>query len=225
MSRLLAALLTVGLCSFSFCLQAAEPVDKPDTLMSVAGKLIFSDNFDKPLAKPWRKLKGRWDIVDGVIQGAELAADKHGAVMRMPTPVHNVVVQYEFMLQGTKMTSFSFNDAKGHCCRVLINSKGIVARKDMHKKIAGNKPVTLQKTNVKIANGQWHKLVIEIQGSEMLVRLDGKQTAYGSHAEIDVDKNNLGLTVSGASASFKNLRIWEATPKKEWPANKAKLVK
>ncbi len=222
MFRPLTLLLVVCFCLINLCSQAAE---KPETLMCNVGKIIFSDNFDKPLAKPWRKLKGRWDIVEGTMQGAELAADKHGAVIRCAKPIHNAVIQYDFILQGTKMTTFSLNDSKGHCCRVLINNRSIVARKDKHKRIKGNKSVTLQNTKVIIPNNQWHTLLIEIHGSEMLVRLDGKQTAYGSHAEIDVKKTNFGLTVKGESASFRNLRVWEATPKKEWAANKAKIIK
>ena len=37
-------------------------------------------------------------------------------------------------------------------------------------------------------------------------------------------KANLGLTVAGEWAVFKNLRVWEASPGKDWEANKAKLL-
>jgi hypothetical protein len=39
-----------------------------------------------------------------------------------------------------------------------------------------------------------------------------------------VDKTNLGLTVAGASASLKDLRVWEARPNPGWAATRAKLA-
>ncbi|MCA9267372.1 MAG: hypothetical protein KDA41_02830, partial [Planctomycetales bacterium] len=84
--------------------------------------------------------------------------------------------------------------------------------------------VQLQKVDVAVAEGQWHTLVIELSGPELLARLDGKQVAYGTHAAIDVAKTNIGLTVGGQSVSFKNLRVWEATAKADWPTTRAKYL-
>ena len=58
----------------------------------------------------------------------------------------------------------------------------------------------------------------------MLARIDDETVAFGSNAGIDVEMTNLGLIVSGASASFKNLVIWEAQPNPGWAATRAKLA-
>ena len=201
----------------------AKPDDAAETLMCERGKLLFSDDLNQPLAKHWKAAKGKWQVVDGAIQGSELPADMHGAVMRTNVPLKNVVIQYSFKLQGAKQTSLSINDAVGHNSRVLITPTGFSVRKDDHDHDGPDKAALLQATKKPIAADQWHTLVIEISGPELVARLNGKQVALGSHESINVDKTNLGLTVAGESVSFKNLRVWEATPKADWAATKAKL--
>lgn len=208
--------------------EAAKPEvgkpDAPETLMCERGKLLLSDDLNQPLGKHWKAAKGKWEVVGGAIQGSELKADMHGAVMRTNVQVKNAVIQYSFKLQGAKSTSLSINDAKGHNSRVMITPAGFSARKDDHDHEGPDKAALLQAVKAPIAADEWHTLVVEIQGPEFVARLDGKQVALGSHESINVEKTNFGLTVGGESVSFKNLRIWEATPKADWMATKAKLA-
>lgn len=219
----------LGLSTFllAFSAIAEEPsssADQPDTLMCERGKLLLSDTFEAGPGKSWRILKGKWESVDGATQGSELKEDMHGAVIRANLPVHNLVLQYSFKLDGAKATTLSINDAKGHNSRVIVNANGFSARKDDHDHGGPDKAELLQSVKTKIAPGKWHTLVVEVNGPEFLARLDGKLVAYGTHEAIDVDKTNIGLTVGGASASFKDLSIWEAKPKSDWSANKAKIL-
>lgn len=225
----LRALFMSGFCFTALLSMAtsAEPSkseSEVESLMCERGKLLLSDDFDKPLGKAWKMAKGKWDVANGAIQGSELKSDMHGAVIRSNLPFHNAVIQYSFKLQGAKTTSFSINDAKGHNSRVSVTAAGFTARKDDHDHDGPDKAVVLEAIKTPISAGEWHTLIIEIQGAEFLARLDGKHIAYGSHDAINVDKTNIGLTVGGESVSFKNLRIWEATPKADWKSTKAKLV-
>ncbi len=222
-------LLVSGLCFAAMLSMAtsAEPSKSEaevESLMCERGKLLLSDDFDKPLGKAWKVAKGKWDVANGAIQGSELKSDMHGAVIRSNLPLHNAVIQYSFKLQGAKTTSFSINDAKGHNSRVSVTAAGFTARKDDHDHDGPDKAVVLEAVKTPISAGEWHTLIIEIQDAEFLARLDGQHIAYGSHDAINVDKTNIGLTVGGESVSFKNLRIWEATPKADWKSTKAKLV-
>jgi len=198
--------------------------DSAETLMCERGKLLLSNDLEKPFANPWKVAKGKWEVVDGAIQGSELKADMHGAVVRTNVAARNLVIQYSFKLNGAKSTTLSINDAAGHNSRVLITKDGITARKDDHDHAGPDKAAVLQAMQTPIKEGEWHTLVVEFNGPEMLARLDGKQVVYGSHEAINVDKTNIGLTVAGESVSFKNLRIWEGTPKADWAATKAKVV-
>lgn len=222
MRILLSAAVCVAL--FSLGARAAEPADAPKTLMTVRGPLLFSDDFSQPLGKDWQAGKGKWEVVEGSIRGSELKADQHGAVRRHALPAQNVIIQYSFKLEGARATTLSINDAKGHCCRVAINANGLSLNKDSHDKNQTDKSAILQKKEVAIKPGQWHTLVVEIQGNEMVASLDGQTVALGAHESINVPKKNFGLTVGGESVSFKNLRVWEAQPSKEWEATRAKLA-
>jgi hypothetical protein len=58
----------------------------------------------------------------------------------------------------------------------------------------------------------------------MLARIDDDLVAFGANPGIDAAMSNLGLIVSGTTASFKDLVIWEAKPNPDWAAHKAKLA-
>jgi len=227
MSRTTPLLFVLAIAFTTLSALAEEPAKKPDaaeTLMCERGKLLLRNDLEKPFASPWRVAKGKWEVVEGAIQGSELKADMHGAVVRANVAARNLVIEYSFKLDGAKTTTLSINDTAGHNSRVLITATGITARKDDHDHAGPDKAAVLQAVETPIKAGEWHTLVVEMNGAEFLARLDGKQVAYGSHEAINVDKTNIGLTVAGESASFKNLRIWEGTPKADWGATKAKLI-
>ncbi len=202
---------------------AAEPTPDGTTLLATRGKLVLSDDLNQPLGKEWRVAKGKWEVVDGVLHGSELKADMHAAVARHALPLQNAIIQYSFQLDGTKMTTLSINDDKEHVCRVVITPNGFRVQKDDHDHAGPDKAVVLEDHKMTIAPSQWHTLVVEILGPEMLAQLDD-QVAFGSHPAIDVQKANFGFTVSGESNSLRNVRVWEALPNKDWEATKAKLL-
>jgi len=194
--------------------------------MVSTGKLLLVDDLNAALGKDWKASKGKWELVDGAIRGAEVKADMHWAVARRNLTVKDAVIEYSFKIDGTKQTTLSMNGAKGHICRVLVRPTGITVQKDdQDGKDGPDKAVPLDTVEVPVKPGEWHTLVIELRGPDLLATLDGKHTAYGSHASIDVEKTNLGLTVAGESASFKGLRVWDSTgTQKDWDATKAKLL-
>ncbi|SFJ57319.1 family 16 glycoside hydrolase [Planctomicrobium piriforme] len=219
-------LLSLSICLWSMTISvlAAEPSADLDTVMCERGKVILSDDFAKPLGKAWQPSKGKWDVVDGMLVGAESADDMHGAVLRTPVKERNFIMQYSFKLDGAKSTTLSINDPKGHNSRVVISKGGFSVRKDDSDGSGPDKPVTLQDVKSPIKPGEWHTIVVEFNGPEMLARLDGKEIAYGSDKAIGVEKNNIGLTVTGESVAFKDVRIWEAKPKADWAKNKANVL-
>lgn len=206
---------------------AADPVaqvDPPKTLMLTPGKLLVSNDFAGSLDKDWKANKGTWVSADGGVRGSEKKVDMHGAVARRQLPMKDVIVAYSLKLDGARQTTLSFNDAGGHVCRVLVRPTGVTVQKDAHDKVNG-KAEQLGTAAVAIKPGEWHTLVVELRGPDILATLDGKHTAFGSHAGIDLSKTNFGLTVAGESACFKSLRVWEsAGPAQDWEATKTKLL-
>lgn len=203
-------------------LAQAQTKDLP-TLMTQRGKVVVGDDFAKTLTAT--KGPGKWDLVEGVLKVSELKDDMHGAVRRIPLQfTSGTVFQFDFKLDGAKMASVSINSAKGHTCRVKFNPEGFSVNKDRTNKKSDDKAETLAEKKIAIAPGQWHTMLIEIAGKEMLAQLDGKDVLVGSHDGIAVQNANFGLTVSGESASFRNLRVWQGTPHPNWNETRAKLI-
>ena len=76
---------------------------------------------------------------------------------------------------------------------------------------------------MKFAPGEWHTVVVEFVGDTMLATVDGANATFGSNELLATQKANLGFTVAGQSASFRNLRVWEATANKDWAKTKATI--
>lgn len=203
--------------------RGAEPAELPQTRLTERGKLLVSDDLKQRLGAGWRIGKGKWEVVAGAMQAAEVPADKHGAVARYALTFDDAIIQYSFKLDGAKGTTLSINTAKAHLCRVLIAPSGVTVRKDDMDKSGPDKAVVLQQLKRPIEPGVWHTLVVEIRGQEMLAAIDDKHLAFGQHEAIAAMKGNFGLTVAGQSVSFKDLRVWEALPNKNWEATRAEL--
>jgi hypothetical protein len=194
------------------------------TLMVERAKVVFLDEFNQKPAAPWQAGKGKWEVVDGALRGSELKSDMHGATLRRDVSFKNAVFQYQFKFDVARQTSFSVNGVKGHLCRVVITPTGFTVQKDSTDHGATNKVEVLDRKAVAIKPGVWHSIIIELNGKEMLASLDGEHVAFGSHDALANPKGNIGLTVAGESVSFKDFKMWEAEPKGDWEAMRAKLV-
>jgi hypothetical protein len=107
---------------------------------------------------------------------------------------------------------------------VLIRPNGFTVQKDDHDHDGPDKAVVFKTIATPIKEGEWHTVVVEILGEEMLASIDGDKVGFGAHELIGTPKANFGLTVNGQKVSFKNLRVWEALPNKNWAETKAKLA-
>jgi hypothetical protein len=201
-------------------LQAADPA----TQLADRGKLLFSDDFSKLDTNAWKVAKGKWEIADGALRGAELAADKHGGVVRHLQPITDAVVQYEVRLDGAKTHSLSFNGAKGHICRVMVSPTGFSARKDDSDHQGPDTPVAFGAQTLPFKPGEWHTVVAEIVGDTLVATVDGIKPIAGAHEALAAQKTNFGFTVSGETIAIRNLRVWEATAKPNATELKEKLI-
>jgi hypothetical protein len=216
-------LVLIAACTLIIPIHAGAPKDAPPTMMLAPGKLLVDEPLNKPLGKEWFAKPGKWEVVDGVLRGAERTEDMHGAVRRREVRFTSAVVQFQFKLDGATAISLSMNAEKGHVCRVRVLPSGFIVQRDKDKE-KNDKPVVLDKRDVKISPKEWHSMIVEMNGKDFLARLDGKDVAFGSHDGLGVLKASVGFTVQGESASFKNLRVYEGTLLKSWEETKAKLA-
>jgi hypothetical protein len=66
-------------------------------------------------------------------------------------------------------------------------------------------------------------MIVELDGAEMLARVDDALFVYGSHPGINKEKTYILFAMTGA-ALFGNVKIWSATSSPSWPAEKARLL-
>ena len=223
--RFTCALMISGLLTIVGLGISAETSADSNTKMVTIEKTVLEDSLIKGFGDGWKTAKGKWEKVDGSIKGSEVKEDMHGAVSRHDVSFTDGVVKFHFKLDGTKGISLSLNATKGHICRVAIKPAGFSVVKDLQDKKAGDKAMVLASSEIVIKAGEWHSMVLELQGPNMLATLDGKTTILGSHPAVDKPKANLGFTVSGESASFRDLKVSSGTLSKDWDKTKGVLLK
>jgi hypothetical protein len=194
-------------------------------LLAIPGKIVYENPLAATPAAPWRAAKGKWEAVEGVLRGSEVAEDKHGGVLRMIGPVaDNVIIQYEFRFtEGARVTTFSINGVKDHICRVIMSPTSFAVQKDDSDHAGPDKAVIFsrQKANLKPGT-DWHSVRIEIIGKTMLGKCDDL-VAWGENDLIGAQKTNMGFTVSGQSVEIRNLKVLEGTLNPQWETVKASL--
>ncbi len=205
------------------CAWTVQADDLPKTLMTERGKLLYSDDFTALDAKIWRVAKGKWEIADGGLKGVELKSDNHPGVVRRPFAFKDAVIQFDVQVNGCKQTTFSINEAKAHLARALFLPTGFAAQKDSQDHGVADKAVRFANVTTPMKPGEWHTVVIEFLGEEMVTTMDGK-TIAGAHPALGHEKANFGFTVVGDSALYRNLRVWEARPNPAWEENKKRIV-
>lgn len=193
-------------------------------LLAVPGKVIYENALVAKPEAPWQAAKGKWTPSEGALRGAELAEDKHGAVLRMTGPLANqVIVEYQFrFLDTAKTTSLSINGPKGHVCRVSMTPTTFVVQKDDSDHAGPDKAIFFSRQVADLKPEEWHTVRLEIIGDQMLGQCDDL-VGFGSHEAIGKEKANLGFTVGGQSVEFRALKITEGTLNPKWDAVKATL--
>jgi hypothetical protein len=190
-------------------LSALEP------LLAIPGKVLFEAKLDTSPAAPWKMAKGKWEPVSGVLQGSELAADHHGAVMRAGQTMQDCIIEFEVKFSGAKSASLTINAKKDHMARIAMNPKGVTIQRDDNDHGGPDKAIIFHRVPANLADDQWHTVRMEMVGDTMLGKVDGI-IGWGADPLFTQEKYAPGLTVGGESAQFRNFKICEATKNPQW---------
>jgi len=216
---LVAALLALG---WGVATVAAEPAPGPKTLMTDRGALLLKDDFSEAPGPEWKVSAPTWEPADGALKATHTKPfpSNHGPVLQRQLAMKNVVVQVEVQLASNTRAVLHFNKANGHLCRALITPEAFyIIRRDS----GGDQGTRLDTDESPIAPDVWHVLLVELAGNEMVASLDGRKVLIGKRDDLDQAKTALILEASSGTAWFKNLRVWQATPKADWEATRTKL--
>lgn len=171
----------------------------------------------------WKVAIGSWKIENGTLVGTERPEDHHPAVIKTPFSNIVAVAQFSFMLKGDARLHFGLNDAGGHNSSIQIRPDAVVMNKNADRKNPRTYAPILDETGAALAPDIWHTMLVELNGAEMLARVDDKLFVCGAHPGINKEKTDMALAVSGA-AVFRNVKLWHATPSPDWAAEKSKLL-
>lgn len=175
---------------------------------------------------------GMWRLADDCFTGMESPGANHPATASLGFQYTDVIIQCEVRLndvpdEGRKYRSLFLKatDVKDYVIALSIGPGGLfLTPYDSERVHATTRqrekaPVLRGLTPVKL--NEWHTVVMEIKGDEVLATLDGKSITL-SNKLISTVKHSLMLG-AGTEASFRHLRVWEALPNPEWAAAKAAL--
>jgi hypothetical protein len=204
-------------------------------LAPVTGKPVgFASGFTgwRYNAGPVGGKSGHWKLVDGCFTGVESPTANHPATASFGYQFTDAIIQCEVRLndvpdEGRKYRSLfvKATDVKDYVVALSVGPGGLFlipydaerinpATKQREKGTTSRVP-----TPVKL--NEWHTVVLEIKGDEVVGTIDGKSTTL-SNPLISVAKHSIMLG-AGTEASFRHLRVWEALPNADWAAAKATL--
>ncbi|MEQ2005318.1 MAG: hypothetical protein ABMA26_00865 [Limisphaerales bacterium] len=214
--------------------------DVPTQPLGTKDALVFSDDFERVGLGPALKSPiPAFTVAEGVLKGHQERAD-HGGTLgaTIPLPDGNVFIQLKFRLVGARSFNVACDDIQfkgthaGHISRVTVQPNRItlyddkegVMRNDIYelrkssdpqKKAEGDRLAekATVKVSVKLQQGQWYRLGIEIFGDQMRVTIDDKAVGYLKSPGLShATKPNLRLSTWGNEptdeAHFDELRIW-----------------
>lgn len=194
------------------------------SLFAEPGPLLLSEDFSRQLPsiqagraytqkEGWRVLSGGWQITDGGLRGQQQPGDGRSAFVVRYFPFEAALIQFDVRLDGCRQVIFRIQDAKPeHICSVKINEAGFSVQKDDHDHGGPDTAQTFGKAGLPIKPGEWKTVQVEISGETLTAVIDG-QSLSGSHPLIAAPKATFEFVVTGASASFRNVRVWEVRPK------------
>jgi hypothetical protein len=191
----------------------------------------LGDNYHTAAAGP-----RAWLIADGVLVASQ-TQDDHGTVLRMDMPFLDFDCEMDFRFNGGTRFNFVIDDKNeksvhaGHICRVSTTPTKMTVSDDKTgkmnlavqalrnaKELPADKAKAIKELlakcekdgAVKLEKGKWYRLGVRINGDLMEASLDGKLIAsLRSPGIAHLTKTQFGMTVTGASIDFDNLKVYK----------------
>lgn len=198
-----------ALCLLTPTLFAAERPANSD--------VALEDAFDRQeLGEGWNSTTGQWKVVDGVLRGAEIAAEKHAAVTRRVVETKNAVYELRFrFVDKGKAFHLGFDPArgelnkKGHLFSVIITPTSWKVLKHVDKNRRTEDPnETLAEQKTEFTHGEWYTLRVTTWQQYVTARINGKELLKCSHPTFGVKKPTLVFRCLGDGVEIDDIHVW-----------------
>lgn len=208
MRFVVSAVAILGVTLAAAVCRAEKNADLKPALIPAANPSV-KESFDATaLPEAWKVNKGDWQVAGGALVGKEKAEDMHAAVLTLAKPFSSSAVRFSFRRDGATGFNLSFNHAKGHLFRIAIADGAMTLSKDKDKKDPNSKVVQLARAEGKFPPGQWHTLLVEVQGDTVSVQADNGAKLTAKHADLNVEKTGYRFVTRGSSLSIDDVTIW-----------------
>lgn len=225
-------------------LQAAD-APKLEPILSKRGDVIFSDSFDGPMKPEWQPgMKTRFTVIDGALNGQPATAEDQGKAhdkqhdgsspaIQLNVPTGDCIVHYAFKISDKiNAQHLTFNDGTsvtgtGHISSLQLHFRtGASLAKKKNTKKPGDIDEVLASNEWKPKPGEWHQVLQEMRGEEVVVQIEGGPTLIAKHPRFAMAKTWLSLSTwgSGGTVSYDDVQIWKAEAYPQWESTRAKLM-
>ncbi|MBI3879503.1 MAG: hypothetical protein HY301_05500 [Verrucomicrobia bacterium] len=208
-AALLATLIT------ALALHAADLEPK----LGAKGKVLLEEKFDgEKVPAGWNKNTGKISVAEGVLHASELASDMHIGAFRKALPVQDCAIQLDFKFAGARTFNVGFDPApgelkkKGHLFSLAITAESWNITEHNDKADPNSKNVARAKAAVKFEAGQWHTLLLEVKGNDVVAQVAGREPLRATAKDFHVKKPGLVFRVGGKDGQevlFDNVKVWE----------------
>lgn len=180
--------------------------------------VAIDDSFDRSeLGKGWNSTTGDWKIIDGVLRGSEIAAEKHSAATRRVVETKNAVYELKFRLvENGKAFHFGFDPArgelnkKGHLFSVIVTPASWKILKHVDKNRREEDPnETLAEQKTEFNSGEWYSLRVTTWDKYVTAKIEGKEPLKTSHPTFGVKKPTLVFRCLGDGVEIDDIRVWK----------------
>jgi len=189
----------------------------------------------------WRVMNGTWTQVDGGIRGIVKPQVYPAATLHLPLVYQDAVIQVDVRLDDIPLDDPPKHDSNSagvvlregdaaHIASVRLGKGGFSAGKDKTNSravkgtVVDDKEVSFGKQTLSIKPGEWHTIVIEVRGEEMLSTLNGGSPVLGRHPVLSLPKGILSFGTP-RSTSYRHLRVFEALPNPGWEKTRSEILK
>jgi hypothetical protein len=183
------------------------------------GRLLLDETFDGGVVPAgWNKNTGKLSVATGVLHASEVEAEHHAGAFRKPLPVQDCLIRVDFQFAGAKTFHLGFDPApgelkkKGHLFSVIITPESWNITEHNDKANPQSKNVVHAKAAAKFEPGQWHTLLLECKGNDVMARVAGREALRATAKDFHVKKPGLVFRVGGKNSQellLDNVQVWE----------------
>jgi len=217
----------IGLVLLAARLPAEEKPSPPNTDGGQGGQVIWREDFASPdsltrfgMAEKYRK-PDRLRVEDGALRGQSHKEDGHPTILTRDIAGKDVRMKAMVKIPANSYAVLIFMGKNpladwGVLVRAYINPDGLALREDRHVAKPGSaeaealakrgesnrQRVLLAERKVKIAPDRWHEVVLETQGNQTKLTVDGIHTISAEASAGGAEKRSLMLGVGMGDATW-----------------------